>query len=146
MKMVSHKHTQSILSIALAFFMITVFEACAQKINFTTSSVEPAAVGRVKVKKDNNNNYIIDVSITHLASPKRLNPPKDLYVVWIETGNNGIRNIGKINSSSGFLSKTLKGSLRTVTSFKPAKVFITAETDGDIHHPGIPVVLTTEGF
>ncbi|MES1160846.1 MAG: hypothetical protein ABUM51_08820, partial [Bacteroidota bacterium] len=134
------------MKMVLVLLIITAFEACAQKINFTTSSVEPAAVGRVKVKKDNNNNYVIDVKITHLASPKRLNPPKDLYVVWIETGNNGIKNIGKIHSSSGFLSQTLKGSLKAVTSFKPIKVFITAETDGDIHHPGIPVVLTTEGF
>jgi hypothetical protein len=146
MKMMLNTRTASILSIVALFLASIVFDACAKKINFTTSLVEPAAVGKVKVKKDNNNNYAISVSITHLASPKKLNPPKDIYVVWIETAGHGIKNIGMITSSSGFLSKTLKGSLRAVTSFKPIKVFITAETEGDIPHPGIPVVLTTEGF
>jgi hypothetical protein len=69
-----------------------------------------------------------------------------VYIVWIETGNKGIKNIGRINSKNGLISKTLKGSLSTTTSFKPTKVFITAEAQGDINHPGVPVVLTTEGF
>ena len=144
MKMISDIREKDIPSVALLFFVITVFAACAQKINFTTSQVEPAAVGRVKLTRDNNNNYIVDIKITHLASPEKLSPPKDTYVVWIVTEDNSIKNIGKIKSSSGFLSQTLKGSLRAVTPAKPKKVFITAETGGDIHHPGIPVVLTTE--
>ena len=142
--MILNNRTASILSIVVLFLASIIFEACAKKINFTTSAVAPAAVGKVKIKKDNNNNYAISVSITHLASPQKLNPPKDTYVVWVEAPDHGIKNIGMITSSSGFLSKTLKGSLKAVTAFKPIKVFITAETKGDIRHPGIPVVLTTE--
>lgn len=144
--MTSNIRIKSISLLLPGLSAVFTFGACAKKIYFTTSAVEPAAVGKVKLRKDNNGNYIVDVSITHLASPKRLSPPKDVYVVWMETENYGMKNIGRINSRTGFLSSTLKGSLRAVTSFKPSKVFITAENEGDIRHPGTPVVLTTEGF
>ena len=52
----------------------------------------------------------------------------------------------KITIGTGFLSKTLTGSLKTSTSFKPVKVFITGESAGEILHPGVPVVLTTKPF
>lgn len=146
MKRILNNRTGNILAIVITFLVILTLEACAKKINFSTSQIVPTAEGKVKVKKDNNNNYAIDVSVLHLPSPKKLTPAKDIYVVWIETADHGLKNIGMMNSSSGFLSKTLKGSLHTVTSFKPVKVFITAETEGDIRHPGTPIVLSTEGF
>jgi hypothetical protein len=137
---------KNIFPLLLGFFITASFGACAKKYYFTTSSVTPAAEGKVKLRKDNNGNYSIDVSITHLARPQKLDPPKDVYIVWMETANKGIKNIGKINSKNGLISKTLKGSLSTTSSFKPTKVFITAEAQGDINRPGVPVVLTTEGF
>ena len=135
-----------IVTLAIAFGLITSSAGCAKTINFETSTVEPAAVGKVKLKKDNNKNYSVDVSVMHLASPERLTPPMDKYVVWVETGNEDIKNIGRINISTGTFSKTLKGSLKTITVHAPTKVFITAEPAGDISHPGTPVVLTTEKF
>ncbi len=54
--------------------------------------------------------------------------------------------MGQINSSTGFLSSKLKASFETVSSFKPTRVFITAEDDGNIQIPGMYVVLTTNNF
>ena len=68
---------------------------------FSTSSVVPAAEGSVKVKKDGNNNYKIDLSVTHLAEAKRHTPPRETYVVWMETEKNGRKNIGQLRMSSG---------------------------------------------
>lgn len=107
------------------------------------SSVVPAAEGKIKIKKDRNNNYVIDISVIRLADPERLQPPKKTYVVWIETNGYGTKNIGRLVSSTGLLSNTLKASLNTITSFKPRRIFITAEENGAIQYPAGQVVLTT---
>lgn len=132
----------SIIAVSLAVFL----SSCARKLTFTQSTVVPAAVGSVKVKKDANKNYAIEVNTTHLAKPESLQPPKNTYVVWMETERNGTKNIGQLISSSGFLSKTLKGSLSTVTSFKPVQFFITAEDNANIQYPGMQVVLTSSKY
>lgn len=129
-----------------AIAIAVLFASCAKTIYFENSTVEPAAVGKVKVMKDKNANYALDVSIMHLADPKRLSPPKEVYVVWAETPENDLKNVGRIHIGSGLLSNTLKGSLKTVTTFKPKKVFVTAEEAGEIHEPGNPVVLSTTAF
>lgn len=126
--------------------MVFYFSSCARKVSFQTSSVVPAAQGKVKVKKDDNNNYGIKISISNLAEPDRLQPPKKTYVVWMETPDNGTKNIGQINSSKGFLSSKLKASFETVSSFKPVKIFITAEDDAAIQYPGMEVILSTSNF
>jgi hypothetical protein len=104
----------------------------------------PAAEGRIKVKMDGNGNYKIDLNVIRLAESKRLNPPKEMYVVWMNTEQNGRKNIGQLKTSSGFLSKTLTSSLNTVTFFKPSGFIITAEDDPNIQYPTGTVVLTTE--
>jgi hypothetical protein len=56
------------------------------------------------------------------------------------------KNMGKIDSSIGFLSKKLKASFETITSFKPMQIFISAEDDASRQYPGEQVVLTTAKF
>jgi hypothetical protein len=131
------------ISIAIIAFTIS---ACARKTNFLTSSVVPAARGYVKVKNDNNNNYAIEVNLIDLAEVERLQPAKKTYVVWMVTDKQVTKNLGQINSSSGLLSKSLKASFETVSSFKPIKIFITAENDPAIAYPGTQVVLSTDRF
>ena len=136
----------TILMIVTAAIALFFFSSCARKISFQTSSVVPAARGDVKVKKDNNNNYSIQVSLNNLAEPKRLEPSKNTYVVWMETSDNVTKNIGQINSSTGFLSNKLKASFETVSSTKPTKIFLTAEDDAGIQYPGTQVIMTTNDF
>ncbi len=131
---------------ASAVLMMSFFSSCARKTSFSSSSVVPAARGDVKVKKDNNNNYTIKVEIRNLAEPNRLEPPRNAYVVWLITSDNTTKNIGQIKSSSGFLSNNLKASIETVSSFKPTKIFITAEYDASVSYPGNHVILTTPDF
>lgn len=141
-----NNYARSIFSVAIGLFILCSFESCARKIAFSTSSVVPAAEGSVKVKKDKNNNYKIDLSLIRLADPKRLEPSKNTYIVWMDTENKGTKNIGQLKSSSSLLSKTLKSSLETVTSFKPTNFFITAEDDANIQYPSGQVVLKTGPF
>ena len=71
----------------LSLVTIIYFGSCSstKKVSFNTSTVEPAAEGTVKVKKDNNSNYHINVDVANLAGSKKLTPSKNAYVVWIET-------------------------------------------------------------
>ena len=62
----------------------------------------------------------------------------------MKTESNGIKNIGKLNPSSGLFSKTLKSSLQTVTPYKPESFFVTAEDDADIQYPRGERILTTQ--
>jgi len=137
------------LTICLVLFSaITYLNASAQKkkVSFQSSAVVPGAEGKVKVKKDKNGNFNIDIEIVNLAEPKKLTPPRKVYVVWIETKEKGVKNIGQVNSSSSMFSKTKKASISTVSPYKPIRIFITAEDDGGIEIPGEVVVLTTDTF
>ncbi len=133
--------TRGIFLVAIVIFGIYFLESCAKKITFSTSSIVPAAEGSVKIKKDKNSNYNIELKVMRLADAKRLNPPKQMYVVWMETEQNGTKNLGQLKTSSSMLSKTLKSSLKTVTSFQPKTIFITAEDNADIQYPTGQVVL-----
>lgn len=131
---------------AFALFSVLFLYACSSKVQFATSTVVPTAEGSVKVKKDDNNNYSISINIKHLAPPRKLVPAKELYVVWAETKENGTKNLGRLNTSSGLFSSTLKSSLRTVSPVKPTLIFITAEDNAGAEYPGSQVVLTTSNF
>jgi hypothetical protein len=128
-----------------AVLFLLILSSCSNKVAFNTSTVVPTAEGSVKVNRDNNSNYSIDIHIKHLANPNRLVPAKTTYVVWAETSN-GTKNIGQLKTGSSLLSSTLKSSLKTVTPFKPTMIFITAEDEATIQYPGAQVVMTTNNF
>lgn len=133
-------------SLAVALTMLIMLGSCGKKISFLHSTVVPGAEGLVKIKQDNNKNYALDISVVNLAQANDLTPPKNTYVVWMETEENGVQNIGQINSSSGLFSKAMKASLQSSVPYKPTKLFITAEDEGNLRHPGMQVVLETDRF
>ncbi len=135
-----------ILYSVFGIILVTSLLACARKTSFLTSSVVPAARGHVKVNTDSNKNYVIQVQLSDLAGVERLQPPRQTYVVWMLTDSNQSKNLGQIQSSSGMLSSKLKASFETVSSFKPVKIFITAEDDPGIQYPSTQVVLSTDRF
>ncbi len=132
--------------VVTSFFALSIFSGCGKKITFLPSSTVPAAQGSVKVKKDKNENYAINLNVRNLIEPERLQPPKENYIVWVETEDNRGKTLGKIRSSKGPFSKTLKGELETVTSFRPVRFFITAENEDNPQHPGPQIVLSTKIF
>ena len=128
------------------FAMILIFSlfSCATSVSFLNSALVPAARGSVKIKTDNNKNYVIQITLSDLAEASRLQPAKLTYIVWMITDRDLTKNIGQLNSSKGFMSKQLKGSFKTVSSDKPVKIFITAEDDAAVQYPGTQVVLSTD--
>lgn len=139
-------HTKSIFFVVAAALIVFSFSSCITKMNFITSPVVPAAKGTVKVKKDKNKNYEIKIEVVNLAEPDRLDPPKNVYVVWMVTNHNETKKLGLIKSSTKFMSNKLKASFETVTTWKPIKIFIVAENDASNQYPDTQVVLTTKQF
>jgi hypothetical protein len=125
----------------LTVMIMLPFSLQAKKIPFIQSSVAPAAEGYVKIKTDRNNNNVIKISIKNLAEIERLDPAMQTYVVWMVTNRETTENIGRINSSN-----SLNVSFEAVSSFKPVKIFITAEEDESTQVPGEKIVLTTDNF
>jgi hypothetical protein len=140
------KNTKSIIIILSAFLIFVGLSGCSKKIYFASSEVVPAASGTVKIKKDNNNNYALEIDVISLAEPKDLPIAKQAYVVWMDTERNGENNLGELKSSSGLFSSTRKAALNTVTPFKPTNIFITAENAVNIESPQGQVVLKTNPF
>jgi hypothetical protein len=139
------KRIKQVVAIGICLGVVLLaFNSCSKKIYFTTSPVVPAARGYVKIKKDNNDNYTIEVNISNLAEVERLQGNKKAYVVWMIANNDRPKNIGQINSDTKRFSKQLTASFQSVTGAKPARIFITAETDAAVHQPESVEVLTTE--
>lgn len=125
----------SILSLVLVFML----GACSSVSKFPVSNVTPAAEITAKIKKDNNNNYLISIVAINLASVERLAPPMKTYVVWLQTNNNGLKNVGQLNNKNA-----KKATLETLSPFEPEEIFITAENAGDLSYPeGIEISRTT---
>ncbi|RAR49877.1 hypothetical protein [Flavobacterium lacus] len=128
---------KGVVAFIILSFTITPF-SCSKKTVFENSNITPAARGDAKVKKDNNDNYNIEINISYLAEPERLNPPKKTYVVWMVANNNYPQNIGQIVATT-----KLHVKFETVSSSKPERIFITAEDDPSIQYPGNMKVLET---
>ena len=110
------------LGVFVLLFLFAV-DASAKKVKFQTSAIAPAARGYVKISRERNLNYTIAIKLSDLAEVYRLQPAKLNYIVWMLTDEGLTKNLGKIDSSMGFLSKKLKASFETVTSFKPIQIF-----------------------
>lgn len=135
---------QTVLS--LCIIVILSLSSCASKTSFLTSAMVPAAEGTIMVKKDKNKNYDVKVKIYNLAEVERLEPPKKVYVLWMENEEGRVKNMGRINSSHEMISKKLKASFETVTPFKPTKIYITAEDEANITTPSSMVVLLSNSI
>jgi Zn-dependent protease with chaperone function len=126
-------------------FAVLLLSACATRAKFVSSTVVPAAEGRVKVTRDNNKNYKLDIEVENLAEPNRLPQPRNVYVAWADTPN-GVQNLGQLRVDKGFISGKLKASLDATTPYKPSRVFITAEDAATVTYPGSYTVLNTNSF
>ena len=119
-----------LFALIASIITLSSFYSCATKAPFLNSAVVPAAKGTVKVSKDANKNYHINIKITDLAGSERLTPPKNTYVVWLIAQDNRAKNIGQIN-----ISKSLSAKFETVSAFPPSKIMITAEDEAKVVYP-----------
>jgi len=125
----------------LFIVIIFCFTSCSKKTFFLQSSVVPAAQGYVEVSRDKSENYIIKIELKNFAEVEKLDPSNRTYVVWMITDRQSTVNIGRISTTN-----SLKASFNTLSSFRPVKIFITAEEQEDARYPNSMVILTTDRF
>jgi len=141
------KTTQtSIFAYLLSIILIFSVSSCAVKSHFLTSTIVPAAQGIVQVKIDDNKNYLIKIELSNLSPSTRLTPPKEAYVVWLVNVDNAINNLGQLNSTTSFMSKSLDASFETVSASKPYKIMITAENNVSTQYPSFSDLILTTGI
>lgn len=134
---------QRIKYIALLSTLLLLLDACSPSLKFVSSPVVPAATGQVKVKRDKNNNYLVNVEVMNLAPADRLTPPQQAYIVWMDSDQNSVKKLGLLSPSSNLLSRALKADLRATAVARPTRIFVTAERTPDIQYPAGIEVLTT---
>ena len=130
----------------LVLMMSLALISCSKTVRFQNSTVVPGANASVSLSKDDNKNNRIEMTVTNLADPTRLSPPKKTYVVWMETKADGIKNMGQLISETSYFSSARKATLNTSTPFKPIRFFITAEDNANIQYPSSQLILTTSEF
>ncbi len=112
--------------IGMLALMVT---SCGTTVKLPVSEVTPAAEITVKRRADKSDNYRINVSAKHLASPERLTPPRGAYVVWIKTSD-GYKSVGQLS-----VNNAKKAELKTLSSHAFSEVLITAEDSGNTTQP-----------
>ena len=146
MRSITQHLNRIIFRLTFVAILVIALGSCARKIAFNSSPVVPGAEGKVKVDRDKNNNYNIELDINRLAEANKLTPPKSMYVVWMETESNGTKNLGRMNTRNSLFSNNVSSSLKTVSPFKPKRIFVTAEDTETLQYPGSFVVLSTNTF
>jgi hypothetical protein len=117
-------------NVMIAAVLMFLIASCTTKTTkFPVSTVTPAAIISASIKQDKSNNFTISVTAEHLASAERLTPPKKTYVVWIETKDKVMMNIGQLKAKND-----KKATLETLTPFEPAVIIISAEDEGTVSH------------
>ena len=136
----------NLLLASLAIVMLLPLQSNAQRFAFEPSSVVPAATGHVKIIKDKNQNFNLQIELVNLADVELLQTGKTTYVVWMMANQDSAKNIGQLKSSKNLFSKKSKASFETISVDKPRRIFITAENDGKIDKPKGVVVISTGNF
>jgi len=109
--------------------------AWAGEIPLVASSIVPAASGKLSYEHDRNGNIKLQIQTKNLASPERLTPGKNAYVVWIEPRDGQPQNAGVLK-----VNNDLQGSFSTTTASKVFDIKVTAEDSPTVSQPTGPEI------
>lgn len=94
------------------------------------TGVAPAAEGKVITSTDRNGNTQVEVQVKHLATPEKLTPPRQAYLIWVQPRGKAPELLGVLR-----VNDKLEGSLTATTPYKVFDISVTAE---DTPHPETP--------
>jgi hypothetical protein len=112
---------------------------CAQRVALRNSPDVPAAVGEVKITRDQNKNSIVDLDIQHLAPSENLQPPKKHFVVWSQAPDGKNINLGQL-----IVGSDRRGRLKSPTPMGVFRVIVTAEDVPTAAFPSSQIVFSSD--
>lgn len=127
--------------ITLFAICLLAFAGCAQKVVFEGSPLLPAADAEVKVSVDRNENTLVELALKHVAPAQRLSPPKLLYVVWAESEEGRLFQLGQLR-----VNEDREGHFTGTAPLERLRLVITAENEPRPEKPHLPYMLVTEFF
>ncbi len=139
----------------LGTLLIMSLYSCAKKAtarNSTASepatiSVAPENKGQILIKRDVNSNYVIQINLRELEAVSKFEADsKNAYIVWMNADKQPAKNLGQINSNTGWLTDKSKASFEAVSEFKPTKIYITEEDNAGVKIPGKKLIWSTNSF
>jgi hypothetical protein len=124
-------------TLAATLFIALGSTAWSRKFTLTPSNRAPAASGFVSVKNSKSGNREVDITVRKLTEAKRLDPPANTYVVWLQHQDSPPENAGELK-----VGENGNADLKTRTTWRNFSVFVTAETDPHVLEPPLgPTVL-----
>ena len=114
----------------ISILSLLILASCSSKVNFPISNITPGAEISIKASKDDNGNSKLALKAKYLTSPERLLPAKTVYVIWLQTKDNGLVNLGQLQTDS-----SSKAFFETITPYEADEVFITAEDNVALKYP-----------
>ena len=112
------------LYLILVSTLLVMTSSCSDTYEFPVSEVTPAADITAEIKKQEDPNYLVTLEARNLASPERLQKPRKIYVIWVVSKEETIRNVGYFNQEN-----TEKFTYKASFPYQPVEIFITAEDE-----------------
>ena len=153
-------YSNKIILSTSAMLMLLFLFSCAKKTTAVNKTEVPSPAeapsatvvpienkGQVQIKRDATGNYVVQINLRELEEVNKLEATsKKAYIVWMNADNDMTKNLGQINSNSGWLSDKSKAYFEATTAAKPTKIFITEEDMADVKKPGKKIIWSTNSF
>lgn len=133
---IAMKHGMIQLSLASVACAL-VLGGCANRYKIDTEAPNYAAVAKIKVKVNDDDNREMSLRIDHLAPPEKFPDGYNAYAVWIAVPGHGISKVGLLDYSS----KRRRGELLATSPYPKFEVIVTLERDRSSAQPSGVVVL-----
>ena len=127
--------------VLLGLFAIVFLASCATRVALTPTDRVPAAVAKMKLSSDKNDNTNVKLKIEHLAPADKLRGDLTVYVVWVrDAGTSDWKNVGQLK-----IGDDREGGREFSVPYREFDLIVSAEADGEATEPGEHVVLEGQG-
>jgi hypothetical protein len=127
---------KNILGMALACLLMIAMAAADDHAKMRNGTADPSAMGTIDYHHDRNGNTSFEVKAEHLAPPNALQPPKQVYVVWVQAPGKPPENKGALK-----VNEKQEGDIKLLSPYPSFDVFVTAEDNPAVSEPSGPEVL-----
>ncbi|HET6582719.1 MAG TPA: hypothetical protein VFG69_04715 [Nannocystaceae bacterium] len=130
------KRVGNVMCIGLAGGLLAL-GGCAHRYKLDTEAPNYAAMAKIKVKAQDDDNREMTLRIDHLAPPEKFDAGYSAYAVWIAVPGHNISKVGLLDYSG----KKRRGELVATSPFAKFEVIVTLEQDRSSSMPSNAVVL-----